>query len=122
MLSKQLVAKRIGASGCYFLSIVYLCEKRTGKQIDIIALYDKALTSGWIESDCYMVKPADMIAYILGIDAKRVDVRHEVLNYKLKSNDYTLRKTRDRNNLRSFCLYKRRRGNLRPLRSKFYRY
>ena len=34
MLSKQLIAKRIGASGCYFLSIVYLCEKRTGKQID----------------------------------------------------------------------------------------
>lgn len=96
MLSKQLIAKRIGASGCYFLSIVYHCEKRTGKQVDIIALYDKALTSGWIESDCFMVKPADMIAYLLGIDAKRVDVRHEVLNYKPKSNEMEITRYENR--------------------------
>ena len=86
MLSKQLIAKRLGASGCYFLSIVYLCEKKTGKQIDVIALYDKALSSGWIESDCFVAKPAELCAYLLGGNAK-VSVRHEATSYKPKANE-----------------------------------
>lgn len=86
MLNKQLIAKRLGASGCYFLSIVYLCEKQTGKQIDVIALYDKALSSGWIEADCFVAKPAELCSYLLGGKAK-VSVRHETMNYKPKTNE-----------------------------------
>ena len=87
MLNKQLIAKKLGASGCYFLSIVYHCEKKTGKQVDVIALYDKAVSSGWCESDCFMTKPAEMAAYLLGVKPERVSVRHESMDYKPKGNE-----------------------------------
>ena len=72
------------------------CHKRPPNQIAVSALHPPALSRGWIESACYMAKPADMIAYLLGIDAKRVDVRHETLNYKPKSNEMEITRYENR--------------------------
>ena len=38
---KQAVCSKIGKSGCYFLSLVYIAETITKKDIDIFTLYEK---------------------------------------------------------------------------------
>lgn len=85
MIYKQKAAEKIGAEGCYFLSLVFIAEKMLGHEIDVFALYDKCLKSGWADEDCYMQNPAAMMTHLLG---KPVEIRKSYdLDYKLKVNE-----------------------------------
>lgn len=84
---KQLLCSKIGKSGCYFLSLVYIAESITKKEIDIFSLYEKGVKEKWLDSDCFMENPANMMSYLLG---KKCDVRHDKLDYKPLSNEYEI--------------------------------
>lgn len=84
---KQAVCSRIGKSGCYFLSLVYIAESVTGKDIDIFALYEKGVKEKWLDSDCFMENPKAMMSYLLG---KKCDVRHDKVGYEPLSNEYEI--------------------------------
>lgn len=84
---KQYVCSKIGKSGCYFLSLVYIAEEITKKTIDIFSLYEKGIKEKWFDSDCFMQNPAAMMSYLLG---RKVDVRHDVTGYSPKSNEYEI--------------------------------
>ena len=73
MKAKQIEAKRIGASGCYLLSIIYLAEKwlRQFKKdftADVLTLYETFVEEKWITEDCYIDRPDLCLAYIIGVD------------------------------------------------------
>lgn len=84
---KQAVCSRIGKSGCYFIALAYIAESITGKIIDILSLYEKALQEKWLDYDCFMNNPAAMMSYLLG---RKVDVRHDKVGYKPLSNEYEI--------------------------------
>jgi hypothetical protein len=84
---KQLVCSKIGKSGCYFLSLVYIAENITGKRVDIFPLYEKGIKEKWFDDECYMEKPSAMMSYLVG---KKCDVRHDKVGYKPKENEYEI--------------------------------
>lgn len=66
----QKIAKIIGESGCYFLSLCYIAEKVLGVNVDPIFYYNwftKQETNNlkWMDSDCYINYPALCLSYIL---------------------------------------------------------
>ena len=65
-LYKQKLAKTLGEEGCYFLSLVWLAEQETGRNVDAMALFGEAVAKGWMGDDCYMKKPAEMMGALLG--------------------------------------------------------
>lgn len=87
MVSKQLICNKIGRSGCYFLSLVWIAEKLLNKTIDVVELYVKAVSQKWMGEDCFMANPAAMLSYLLG---KAVDVKHASLSYTLGENEYEI--------------------------------
>lgn len=87
MLSKQLISKTLGASGCYFLSLVYHAEKIAKKPFDVIELYDKVVKMGWLEKDCFVKNPSAIMSYLVGASCS---VRHEPLTYEPKKNEYEI--------------------------------
>lgn len=84
---KQAICSKIGKSGCYFLSLVYIAESITKKVIDTFSLYEKGIKEKWFDSDCFMVNPAAMMSYLIG---KKVDVRHDKIGYKPLGNEYEI--------------------------------
>ena len=87
MINKQLVCNKIGKSGCYFLSLVWIAERLLDKSIDVIELYVQAVAKSWMGEDCFMENPAAMLSYVLG---KAVDVKHAGLDYILGENEYEI--------------------------------
>ena len=84
---KQQVCLKIGKSGCYFLSLVFIAESITNKKVDIFSLYEKGLKEKWLDDDCFMENPADMMSYLLG---KKCDIRHDKVGYSPKENEYEI--------------------------------
>lgn len=62
----QVSAHNIGDAGCYFLSILYLAEKITGRKIDIVAEYNAACDLKQIRADCFVLAPADILSCLTG--------------------------------------------------------
>lgn len=88
MIYKQLIAKKLGASGCYFFSLVFIAEKILDKTIDTIELFDICIQNRWADNECFMINPAAMMSYLLG---RKVDIRKEFnLKYKCKPNEYEI--------------------------------
>ncbi len=88
MLNKeQVICLNIGKNGCYFLSLVYIAEKITQCSIDVLTLYEIGLKNKWFDEDCYMNNPGAMMTYLTDL---KCDVRHDVVGYKCKSNEYEI--------------------------------
>ncbi len=83
----QAICKKIGASGCYFLCLIHVANQIAGKKTDVVRFYEKALSKGWIEADCYVAKPAEIIKEITG---NKADVFHAAVGYQLKQNEFEI--------------------------------
>lgn len=78
MKAPQRIAEAVGASGCYFLSLLRLAEERMGVPIDILKAYEVAVSRGLMRPDCYVEKPADILElYLPGA----WDIRKEDADY-----------------------------------------
>lgn len=84
---KQQVCLKIGKSGCYFLSLVYIAETVTKKNVDIFHLYEKGLKERWFDADCFMENPAEMMSYLTG---RKCEVRHDKVGYSPNDNEYEI--------------------------------
>jgi hypothetical protein len=58
--------ERIGAEGCYFLSLVQAAEKITRRRIDAVAMYEDFVSRGWMGPDCYMHRPELVLGSMTG--------------------------------------------------------
>jgi len=58
--------ERIGAEGCYLLSLIKAGERLTGRYIDAYEIYIRAHAVGAINEKCYVYDPAAIMALMLG--------------------------------------------------------
>jgi len=64
---RQREFETIGKTGCYFLSIVHVAEKYTGKYIDAYDAYKAALKGKTMREDCYVLDPAALLRMLTGV-------------------------------------------------------
>ena len=64
---RQREFEKIGKTGCYFLSIVHIAEKYTGKYIDAYLAYGQALVGKTMRDDCYVTDPAALLRMLTGV-------------------------------------------------------
>jgi hypothetical protein len=62
----QLDFERIGAEGCYFLSLIYAAEEISTRKVDIYAAYLEALSHDYIDERCYIKDPGRLFAMLVG--------------------------------------------------------
>lgn len=58
--------ERIGAEGCYLLSLVKAAEIQAGRYIDPYRVYIEALGKQLIKENCFINDPAGIMALMLG--------------------------------------------------------
>ena len=80
----QEYCKNIGATGCYFLSIVKAAEDYTGKEIDVVHSYIKVTQLGYMDMDCYVKDPAAIMNYLTG---EKWSTTKAEISYKPKPKD-----------------------------------
>jgi hypothetical protein len=61
-VNSQTIARRIGESGCYFLSLLHLAQRDN----DAIGLYRQAIAVGVMDEDCYIKDPSRLLSLIAG--------------------------------------------------------
>jgi len=79
-MNAQTIAKAIGESGCYFLSLLHLA----GAEDSAIGLYQKAVASKIMGADCFIQDPAAILSMSAG---GKWSVRHEPADYQPQSNE-----------------------------------
>ena len=71
----QSIYKMIGNYGCYYLAVIQLAEKITGKDIDPIETLERATLRGYVKVNfdkldstdaMYMSNPAGLLSYLTG--------------------------------------------------------
>jgi hypothetical protein len=67
MRATQKDFERIGATGCYFLSIVYIAEEVKAGSIDIYQAYLQAIKDKIINDDCFVNDPAALLRMLTGV-------------------------------------------------------
>ena len=63
MKAPQKIAEAIGASGCYFLSILHLESLIDGGSVDPFDAYNIATARGYMREDCYILDPAAVLGF-----------------------------------------------------------
>lgn len=66
MRAVQKDLERIGAEGCYFLSVVKAAEEIIGRYVDAYQVYLRAIDMGHMKEDCYLVRPEAILSMITG--------------------------------------------------------
>jgi len=84
---RQKEFETIGKTGCYFLSIVHLAEKYTGKYIDAYLAYTSALKSKVMKEDCFVLDPAALLRMLTGV---AWSVTKEAATYEPTKNDLVI--------------------------------
>lgn len=86
---KQKIALKIGAEGCYYLSLLRVAEIHKGMNFDAIELYSRfrksfelqenGVNQVWLGEDCYVYKPENILK----------DLTHSFIVYVNKVYDLT---------------------------------
>jgi len=79
-MNSQTIARKLGESGCYFLSLLHLAQRDN----DAIGLYKQAVAKGIIDEDCYVKDPPLLLSLITG---GRWSVVHQAAQYLTKSDE-----------------------------------
>ena len=79
-MNAQAVCRKIGESGCYFLSLLHIAKAEYGA----LSLYQLAVSKGLMDEDCYVKDPAELLALACG---GKWSVRHEVADYVTARNE-----------------------------------
>jgi hypothetical protein len=62
----QKLMKQLGATGCYFLSLIRSAELATSKSLDAVLVYLECAKRGWIDAECYLINPSAIYEYLVG--------------------------------------------------------
>jgi len=87
MRSRQKDFERIGAEGCYFLSIVRAAERLHARYIDAYLAYIHALETQLIEEDCFVNDPAGLLG---NLTEGKWSVTKEPADYKAKPGEIVI--------------------------------
>lgn len=84
---RQVIMEQIGKYGCYFLSLIRAAEKLISRSIDAVAVYEDVTKRGWMGPDCFMHRPAEVLAYLVG---GSWNAQHQSRLYKPKPGEITI--------------------------------
>lgn len=84
MESRQKIMKQIGDTGCYFLCIVNMAERITGKRIDAVEHYLAAVNNKLMQENCFVMYPDKIMEQMTGT---RWYVRKENHWYNVKPSE-----------------------------------
>ncbi len=84
---KQKIAETIGKYGCYYLCLIYLAEKITGKNLDPIFYYTRFVNLGWMEEDCFLIRPDLILSDLVG---NIYTVFYADLSYRIQPDDLVI--------------------------------
>ena len=84
---RQKLMSIIGKDGCYLLSLVYCAEKFTRQRIDAVEVYEKAVSNGMMERNCFVIQPDAIMQMMTG---RRWGIRHDTSFYRPKDNEYMI--------------------------------
>ncbi len=62
-IGAQVAAKKIGESGCYFLSIIHIAGADC---VTALGLYWQAIDAGQMADDCMVTKPGELLSALTG--------------------------------------------------------
>lgn len=82
--SRQKIMKILGEFGCYFLSIIRLAEKKTGKRLDAVEIFLLARDKNWISEDATVLDPARILEYMTAVN---FSVTKEKADYQTSLSD-----------------------------------
>ena len=85
----QLLKPRIQKYGCYYMSLLFMVNKYTGRgfnQKDINDMYD-LLPDAWLGRDCYVKSPLDIL-HFLGFNVK--SMRKEGAKYACRPGEFEI--------------------------------
>lgn len=87
----QKIAKALGESGCYFLSLLKIAESIAGCFVDPIMEASEAIESGMMRMDCFVQDPARIMMHVtrqrfevikMSPDYKPMPGEREILRYE----------------------------------------
>jgi hypothetical protein len=88
---RQKIFNTLGATGCYFFSLLHAAEKITGQYIDAFGAFLMAGLKGWIKDDCFVTDPDEILSWFTGKtwtmtkegpDYACTDLEVEILRYE----------------------------------------
>lgn len=85
--SRQRIMKNLGEYGCYFLSLVHMAEKITGKRIDAVEVFVRVLEKKWVDEEATLLDPASVLGYMTGLN---FTVRKDSEQYLPRQNEYEI--------------------------------
>lgn len=91
----------LGKYGCYLMCLLSVAEEEKGVNMypNILLWYDIFLDKGWIEEDCYILRPEKILEYLTG---KKWNVRWESKDYVREDKEFIIENWRyERSN--HFC-------------------
>jgi hypothetical protein len=89
----QRAAKKIGAVGCYYLSLFQLSENAGAAPADPLRMFRAFEARKWIDAECFMLDPAAIMGYLTSRKwwVKKAGSGHELpLDYALKPDEYEI--------------------------------
>lgn len=66
MPNVQGLCARLGAEGCYELSLMWLAERIADREIDVVRAHVDALRDGLVEADCFVKSPEGLLLALTG--------------------------------------------------------
>lgn len=90
----QSVCKALGASGCYFLSLLHLVDA----DLNALTLYDLSVRKKYLDYDCFVENPAGILNLATGYkwtvryenaDYKTLPTEREILRFERKTTTVT---------------------------------
>jgi hypothetical protein len=82
---KQELMKILGESGCYFLSILFLAERITGKKIDPLEMFITCSEKGIVDKDGTVLDAGKVMSVMTG---SVFSARKEESGYALKAGEF----------------------------------
>ncbi|MCK9171666.1 MAG: DUF261 domain-containing protein [Treponema sp.] len=82
---KQELMKILGESGCYFLSILFLAERISGKKIDPLATFIECCEKGIIDKDGTILDAGKVMSTLTGLS---FSAKKENADYKPQQGEF----------------------------------
>lgn len=84
---RQRLMETLGATGCYFLSIIRAAEKIMERRIDAIDAFILCKNKGWVGDDCFVYSPELVLSYLTLINWT---MTKESAKYKIHPGDVVI--------------------------------
>lgn len=95
----QRIAEAVGENGCYFLSVIYLAEKISGRKCSHLDVYLEMVAKKYMEKDCYLNAPDKILSDLTG---QKWTIEKKLSNYKCKKGELEILYFENKTTMKTF--------------------